>query len=312
MNKNAKIYVAGHRGLVGSAVVRKLSELGYENLLTRSHKELDLCSQSAVEAFFAEQKPEYVVLAAAQVGGILANSTHPADFIYQNLAIQTNVVHAAYGNAVRRLVFLGSSCIYPKLASQPLKEEALLSGPLEPTNDAYAIAKISGVKMCQAYNRQYGTAFVPVMPTNLYGPGDNFGLHTSHVLPALIRKAHEAKNAGAPLVVWGTGTPRREFLHVDDLSTAIAMLLFKPEFNELVNIGTGEDVSIKELARLVCDVVGFGGRLEFDASKPDGTPRKVLDVSRIRALGWKAEISLEDGIAATYKWFLEHQDSLRR
>ena len=312
MNKNAKIYVAGHNGLVGSAVVRKLSALGYKKLLLRTHKELDLTSQSAVDGFFAKQKPEFVVLAAAHVGGILANSSHPAEFIYRNLAIQTNVIDAAYRNAVKRLVFLGSSCIYPKLAPQPLKEEYLLSGPLEPTNDAYAIAKISGVKMCQAYNKQYGTAFVPVMPTNLYGPGDNFGLATSHVLPALIRKAHEAKENDSPLVVWGSGAPRREFLHVDDLSTAIAMLLFKPDFNELVNIGTGEDVSIKELAGLVCKAVGFKGEVKFDASRPDGTPRKVLDVSKIHALGWKAEISLKEGLASTYKWFLEHQDSLRR
>ena len=312
MNKNAKIFVAGHNGLVGSAVVRKLSALGYKNLLLRTHKELDLTHQGAVDAFFAEQKPEFVVLAAAHVGGILANSTHPAEFIYRNLAIQTNVIDAAYRNSVNRLVFLGSSCIYPKLAPQPLREEYLLSGPLEPTNDAYAIAKISGVKMCQAYNKQYGTAFVPVMPTNLYGPGDNFGLATSHVLPALIRKAHEAKENDSPLVVWGSGTPRREFLHVDDLSTAIAMLLFKPDFNELVNIGTGEDVSIKELAEMVCEAVGFKGEVKFDASRPDGTPRKVLDVSKIHALGWKAEISLKDGLADTYKWFLEHPDSSRR
>lgn len=312
MNKNAKIYVAGHTGLVGSAIVRKLAAQGFNNLLLRTHKELDLTRQADVESFFAAEKPQYAVLAAARVGGILANSTHPAEFIYQNLVMETNIIQAAYANAVKRLVFLGSSCIYPKLAPQPLKEEYLLSGPLEPTNDAYALAKISGVKMCLAYNKQYGTAFVPVMPTNLYGPGDNFGLATSHVLPALLRKAHEAKNSAGPLVVWGSGAPLREFLHVDDLASAVSLLLGRADFNELVNIGTGTDISIKDLAQLVCRTVGFTGSLEFDSSKPDGTPRKVLDVSKMRALGWKPEISLEDGIASTYKWFLEHQDGLRK
>lgn len=312
MNKNARIYIAGHTGLVGSAIVRKLTALGYAKLLLRTHKELDLTRQADTEAFFAAEKPEYVVLAAARVGGILANSTHPAEFIYQNLVMETNIIHAAYANAAKRLVFLGSSCIYPKLAPQPLKEEYLLSGPLEPTNDAYALAKISGVKMCLAYNRQYGTAFVPVMPTNLYGPGDNFGLATSHVLPALIRKAHEAKSSGKPLVVWGSGAPLREFLHVDDLASAVALLLERQDFNELVNIGTGADVSIRELAQMVCRAAGFTGGLEFDASKPDGTPRKVLDVSKILALGWKPSIGLEEGIASTYRWFLEHQGAIRK
>jgi len=312
MNKTAKIYVAGAQGLVGSAVARRLKADGYGNLLLRSHKELDLSSQEQVNAFFRGHKPEYVVLAAAKVGGILANSTYPAEFIYENLAIQTNVLHAAWQNGVKRLVFLGSSCIYPKLAPQPIKEEHLLSGPLEATNEAYAVAKISGVKMCLAYNAQYGTSFVPVMPTNLYGPGDNFSLQGSHVLPALIRKAHEAKAAGTPLVVWGSGKPRREFLYVEDLADAVVFLLNKPDFNELVNIGTGEDVTIGELAKLVCETVGYSGEIKFDASKPDGTPRKLLDVSKMKALGWGHKTPLPQGLKQTYKWFLDNLAALRK
>lgn len=313
MSRNARIFVAGHRGLVGSAIVRRLRAAGYSELLVRSSSELDLRNQAAVEHFFATERPELVLLAAAKVGGIHANETFPADFIRDNLQVQTNVIDSAYRHQTRKLVFLGSSCIYPKLAPQPMSEDSLLSGPLEPTNEWYAIAKIAGLKMCQAYARQYGFKAVTLMPTNLYGPGDNFDLQKSHVLPALIRKFHDAKVAGQQAVtVWGTGTPRREFLHVDDLADACVFLMERYDADQPVNIGWGEDISIRELARLVQEVVGHAGELQFDTSKPDGTPRKLLDVSRLNALGWKPKISLREGIGATYRWFLEHQADYRR
>jgi GDP-L-fucose synthase len=313
MNKRSRIYVAGHRGLVGSALVRRLQTEGYSDLLVRATSELDLREQAAVERFFATERPEFVFLAAAKVGGIHANQTLPADFIRDNLQIQTNVIDAAYRHGVRKLVFLGSSCIYPKHAPQPMPEECLLSGPLEPTNESYAIAKIAGVKMCEAYRRQYGFPAISVMPTNLYGPGDNFDLQNSHVLPALIRKVHEAKLANEPTVtIWGSGTPRREFLHVDDMADACVFLMERYEGDQPVNVGWGEDVSIRELAQLVQDVIGHSGQLVFDTSKPDGTPRKLLEVSRLHALGWRAKIELRDGIAATYRWFLQHQGDYRR
>jgi GDP-L-fucose synthase len=312
MNEGSRIFVAGHQGLVGSAIVRRLRELGYTNLLLRTRKELDLCSQAAVEAFFAAERPEYVFLAAAKVGGILANSTYPADFLRDNLLIQSNVIDAAYRHGATKLLFLGSSCIYPKLAPQPLREEYLLTGPLEPTNEWYAIAKIAGHKMCQAYARQYGFRAISLMPTNLYGPGDNFDLQNSHVLPALIRRFHEAKLRGDEVfTVWGTGTPRREFLHVDDLADASVFLMQRYESDELINVGVGEDLAIAELAAMVGRIVGYQGRLEFDTSRPDGTPRKLLDTSKINGLGWSARIPLEAGIAATYRWFLEHQQDRR-
>jgi GDP-L-fucose synthase len=299
--KNAKIFVAGHRGLVGSALVRALKARGYENLLLRTHKELDLEDGPAVREFFTKEKPAYVFDAAAKVGGIYANDTYPGDFIRSNLLIQANVIDGAYRTGVQRMQFLGSSCIYPKMSPQPIKEEYLLTGALEPTNQAYAIAKIAGVEMCRSYNRQYGTRYVSVMPTNLYGPGDNFDLQTSHVLPALVRKFHEAKQASAPTVpVWGSGTPRREFLHVDDLADACVFLMERDDAPELVNVGCGSDLSIGELAELVKDVVGYQGRIEYDSSKPDGTPRKLLDVSRMSALGWHARIPLRDGVADLY------------
>jgi GDP-L-fucose synthase len=307
MNKDAKIYVAGHRGLVGSAILRKLQADGYTNLVYRTSQELDLRDRNQVDKFFEEEKPEYVFLAAAKVGGIVANNEYPADFIHDNLMIQTNVIDAAYRNGVKKLLFLGSTCIYPKFAPQPLKEEYLLTGELEPTNEPYAIAKIAGIKMCQSYNRQYGTKFISVMPTNLYGPNDNFDLHTSHVLPALIRKFHEAKENNAPYVeVWGTGTPRREFLHSDDLADACVFLMKNYEDNEIINIGVGEDISIKELAEKIKEVVGYQGEIKFDTTKPDGTPRKLVDVSKINALGWKASISLDEGLKKVYQWFLEN------
>jgi GDP-L-fucose synthase len=307
MNKDAKIYVAGHRGLVGSAILRKLQADGYTNLVYRTSQELDLRDRNQVDKFFEEEKPEYVFLAAAKVGGIVANNEYPADFIRDNLMIQTNVIDAAYRNGVKKLLFLGSTCIYPKFAPQPLKEEYLLTGELEPTNEPYAIAKIAGIKMCQSYNRQYGTKFISVMPTNLYGPNDNFDLHTSHVLPALIRKFHEAKENNAPYVeVWGTGTPRREFLHSDDLADACVFLMKNYEDNEIINIGVGEDISIKELAEKIKEVVGYQGEIKFDTTKPDGTPRKLVDVSKINALGWKASISLDEGLRKAYQWFLEN------
>ncbi len=307
LHREDAIFVAGHRGLVGSAVVRKLLERGYENLLLRTRSELDLTDQTAVRAFFESERPDHVVLAAAKVGGILANSTFPADFIYQNLAIEVNIIHEAWRAGVKKLLFLGSSCIYPKLAPQPLKEEYLLTSSLEPTNEAYAIAKIAGLKMCECYNRQYGARFISVMPTNLYGPGDNFDLNTSHVLPAMIRKFHEAKTRGEESVtLWGTGTPRREFLHVDDLADACVFLLERYEEAGFLNIGVGEDVTIRELAELVRRIVGFGGTVLWDSTKPDGTPRKLLDVSKLKALGWSASTSLEAGIVNTYGWYLEH------
>jgi GDP-L-fucose synthase len=307
MNKDAKIYVAGHRGLVGSAILRKLQADGYTNLVYKTSQELDLRDKNQVDRFFEEEKPEYVFLAAAKVGGIVANNEYPADFIRDNLMIQTNVIDAAYRNGVKKLLFLGSTCIYPKFAPQPLKEEYLLTGELEPTNEPYAIAKIAGIKMCQSYNRQYGTKYISVMPTNLYGPNDNFDLHTSHVLPALIRKFHEAKENNAPYVeVWGTGTPRREFLYSDDLADACVFLMNNYEGNEIVNVGVGEDISIKELAEKIKSIVGYEGEIIFDTTKPDGTPRKLVDVSKINALGWKASISLDEGLQKAYQWFLDN------
>ena len=300
MEKNAKIYVAGHRGLVGSAIMRALEAAGYTNLITRTHQELDLLDQAAVADFFATEKPEYVFLAAAKVGGILANKTYPADFIYQNLVIETNIVESAHQNDVKKLLFLGSSCIYPKFAEQPIKEEYLLTGALEPTNDAYAIAKIAGIMMCQSYHRQYGSDFISVMPTNLYGENDNFDPETSHVLPALIRRFHEAKENNVPeVVVWGSGTPMREFLYVDDLASACLHLMDTYAEPEIVNIGTGTDVTIKELAETIADVVGYTGKIVWDSTKPDGTPRKLLDVSKLHNLGWHHSIELKEGIEKT-------------
>jgi GDP-L-fucose synthase len=302
LTESAKIYVAGHRGLVGSAIVRHLQKLGCRNLVLPARAELDLRDQAAVSHFFAAEKPEYVFLAAAKVGGILANSTQPAEFLHENLVIETNVIHAAWQNQVQKLLFLGSSCIYPKLAPQPIKEEYLLTGPLEPTNEAYAIAKIAGLKLAEAYRTQYGFNAISLMPTNLYGPGDNFDLQTSHVLPAMIRRFHEAKEGNLPSVLlWGTGTPRREFLHVDDLASACCYAMEKYEGSMPLNVGVGDDITIRELAELVARVVGYSGELQFDATRPDGTPRKLLDVSRIAALGWRAGIRLEDGIASTYE-----------
>ena len=294
--------------MVGSAIVRRLQKDGFVNLLLRGREELDLLDQSAVRRFFETEKPDFVFLAAAKVGGILANNTYRAQFIYENLQIQNNIIHSAYLSGVKKLLFLGSSCIYPKHAPQPMKEEHLLTGPLEPTNEPYAIAKIAGIKMCQAYNDQYGTDFISVMPTNLYGPNDNFDLQTSHVLPALIRKFHEAKLKQAPVVqIWGTGNPKREFLHVDDLVDACLFLMRNYSGNDFVNIGVGQDISIKELALLIKQIVGYTGELTFDTSKPDGTPRKLLDVSRLNKLGWSAKIGLEQGITETYRWFKEQQ-----
>lgn len=304
MEKSSKIYVAGHRGMVGSAVLRKLSALGYNNTVLRTSGELDLRRQGDVDSFFETEKPEIVVLAAAKVGGIRANNMYRAEFLYDNLAIQMNVIDAAYRNGVKKLLFLGSSCIYPKFAPQPLKEEYLLTGALEPTNEPYAIAKIAGIKLCEAYRDQYGCNFISAMPTNLYGPNDNYDPENSHVLPALIRKFHEAVERGSEEVeIWGTGTPMREFLHVDDLAEACVFLLEKYDGREFVNVGTGEDLSIADLARKIADVVGFEGKLTFDDSKPDGTPRKLMDVSKLHALGWKHEIALEDGIRSVYEAF---------
>ncbi|HEY0941072.1 MAG TPA: GDP-L-fucose synthase [Steroidobacter sp.] len=313
MNRSARIFVAGHRGLVGSAIVRRLQAEGCSNLLLRSSAELDLRNQAAVERFFAAERPELVYLAAARVGGIQANDSYPADFIRDNLLIQTNVIDAAYRHSTRKLLFLGSSCIYPKHAPQPMPESCLLTGPLEPTNEWYAVAKIAGVKMCQAYRRQYDFSAICVMPTNMYGPGDNFNLQSSHVLPALLRKFHEAKQRqDEQVVVWGTGTPRREFLHVDDLADACVYLMERYDSAEPLNVGWGEDIAIGELASLVAEIVGFTGSLLFDTSKPDGTPRKLLDVTRLRALGWTPKIPLRQGIAATYEWFVRHQQEQRR
>lgn len=304
MKKNSKIYVAGHRGLVGSAIVRRLQASGYENIITATRQQVDLLDQRAVAKFFDSEKPEYIFLAAAKVGGILANSIAPAEFIYENLMIEANIIHGAWQNDVRKLLFLGSSCIYPQMAPQPIKEEALLTGPLEPTNDAYALAKIAGIKMCQAYNQQYGTRFISVMPTNLYGPNDNFDLNSSHVLPALMRKFYEAKNVGAPFVtIWGTGNPIREFLYVDDLADACVFLMNSYEDGKIVNIGTGIGITIRELADMIQTVVGYQGELRFDTSKPDGTPMKVNDVSYLRSLGWSYKTNLQTGIKLTYDWF---------
>lgn len=306
MNKNSKIFVAGHRGMVGSAIVRRLQAAGYSNVVTRSRSELDLLNQQAVQDFMAAEKPQYLFIAAAKVGGINANNVYRAEFLYQNLVIETNLIHAAHLAGVQQLMFLGSSCIYPKLAPQPLKEEYLLTGPLEPTNEPYAIAKIAGIKLCEAYNHQYGRQYTSAMPTNLYGPNDNYDLNNSHVLPALIRKAHEAKVRGdKELVVWGTGTPLREFLYADDLADACVFLMEKEYDGTLINVGCGYDISIKELAELVVNVVGFEGALAFDTSKPDGTPRKLMDVAQLSSLGWKAKTSLSEGIALAYQDYLK-------
>ncbi|MGQ9688872.1 MAG: GDP-L-fucose synthase [Desulfobaccales bacterium] len=304
MERDAKIYVAGHTGLVGGAILRLLQQKGFLNLIYRTSKQLDLCCQQAVVDFFSQEKPEYVFLAAAKVGGIWANNTYPAEFIYENLMIQTNVIHQAYVTGVKKLLFLGSSCIYPKQCPQPMKEEYLLDGKLEPTNEPYAIAKIAGLKMCQSYNRQYGTKFICAMPTNLYGPGDNFDPLNSHVIPALIHKFHTAKFQGAPeVVLWGSGSPRREFLYVDDLAEACLFLMEHYDSGEIINVGVGRDLTIRELAHLIAHIVGYEGRLRFDPAFPDGTPRKLLDVSRISDMGWRPRISLRDGLAQTYKWF---------
>jgi len=309
MKYDSKIYIAGHRGLVGSAIARNLRNRGFTNIIGRTRIELDLLDQRAVYDFFEAEKPDYVFVAAAKVGGIYANSTYPAEFIYENLVPQANVIHASYTSGVKKLLFLGSSCIYPRLAPQPMKEEYLLDGKLEPTNEPYAIAKIAGIKMCQAYNRQYGTKFISVMPTNLYGPNDNFDLMNAHVLPALIRKFVEAKNNKLEFVeIWGSGSPRREFLHVDDCADACVHLMQTYDDSEIVNIGMGQDVSIKELASLIKATVEFQGELRFDHTKPDGTPRKLLDVSKLQRLGWKAKISLEDGIRSTVEWYVAHRE----
>lgn len=328
MNKNSKIYIAGHRGLVGSALMRNLQGKGFSRLITRTHTELDLTNQAATETFFAHEKPDYVFLAAARVGGILANNTYPAEFIRDNLAIQTNILHAAYQSGVERLMFLGSSCVYPKLAPQPMREDCLLTGPLEPTNRPYALAKIAGIEMCWSYNRQYGTRYLAVMPTNLYGPGDNYNLSNSHVIPALIRKFHEAKARGEQqVVVWGTGSPKREFLYSEDMADACVYLMNLPNDSyyrllgsdetvsgkfepPLVNIGVGEDVTIGELAALIKETVGFGGKIIFDISKQDGPPRKLLDVSRLNAIGWHAPTSLQAGLVKAYADFLNNHTSI--
>lgn len=319
MEKIARIFIAGHGGMVGSALVRNLQNQGYCNLILRNRKELDLCNQTAVEKFFTDEKPDYVFLAAAKVGGIIANDTQPGSFVHDNLLIQTNIIHGAYKNNVKRLLFLGSTCIYPKLAPQPMKEEYLLTGSLEPTNEGYAIAKIAGITMCRSYNRQYGTRFLCAMPNNLYGINDNFDLTNSHVMPALMRKFHEAKAGGeGEVIVWGSGSPLREFMHVDDLADACIFLM---NLNEekygailedntapaLINVGSGQEISIKELALLLKKIVGFNGTITFDRSKPDGTPRKLSDAARLHNLGWQHHINLEEGIIATYQWFLEHQ-----
>lgn len=313
LSTDARVYVAGHRGLVGSALLRRLQAEGFEQLITRDSSELDLTDQDAVRAFFAEEKPEVVLLAAARVGGIQANNSYPADFIRDNLQIQSHVIDASWRAGVRKLLFLGSSCIYPKHAEQPMREDCLLTGPLEPTNEWYAVAKIAGIKMCQAYRRQYGFNAISLMPTNLYGPGDNFHLENGHVLPALIHRFHLAKERGdATVTIWGTGTPRREFLHVDDLADAAMFAMRHYDGDQLVNVGTGVDVTIAELAGMVREVVGYRGELEFDTTKPDGTPRKLLDVSRLGSLGWSAGIGLADGLESTYRWFLQNRDNFRQ
>jgi len=313
MDQGSRIFVAGHTGLVGSAIVRRLQAAGFREIIVRTHGECDFENQGAVLKLFLEEKPDYVFMAAAKVGGILANSSHPVDFIRSNLMVQNNIIDASHYAGVAKLLFLGSSCIYPKFAPQPIKEEYLLTGELEPTNEWYAIAKIAGIKLCQAYRMQHGLRAISLMPTNLYGPGDNFDLNASHVLPALLRKFHEAKLTGArEVVLWGTGEPRREFLHVDDLADACLHLMQHYDSGEIVNVGTGEDLTIRDLAELVKATVGFEGAIVQDPTKPDGTPRKLLDVSRLHALGWKHRIALEDGVRSTYQWFLDHQASLRR
>jgi GDP-L-fucose synthase len=315
MNRDARIFIAGHTGLVGSAVTRKLVSEGYANLITRSYPDIDLVNQGDVESFFSLEKPEYVFLCAAKVGGILANSTYPAEFIYVNLMIAANIIHASHRHGVKKILNLGSSCIYPKMAPQPLREEYLLTGPLEPTNEPYAIAKIAAIKLCRYYNEQYGTDYISVMPTNLYGPEDNFDLETSHVMPALIRRFHEAREQGMPSVtLWGTGKPRREFMHVDDLASALLHLMRGYEartVGEFVNIGTGRDLTIRELAEAIREIVGYQGEIRWDSSKPDGTPQKLLDLGRIEKLGWRAGIGLHDGIRDTYAWYLKNRDHLR-
>ena len=312
LQKDETIFVAGHRGMVGSAIHGKLRADGFSKVIGRTRRELDLLDRAAVRAFFEKERPSIVIDAAAKVGGILANNEQPVEFLLQNLTIQNNLIEAAADFGTRKLLFLGSSCIYPKMAPQPIPESALLTGPLEPTNDAYAIAKIAGIKLCQSYAREYGKNFISGMPTNLYGPHDNYDLHNSHVLPAFIRKVHEAKQAGAKsITVWGSGTPRREFLHTTDLAEACVFLLESYDEPDLVNIGCGEDVTIRELAETVCDVLGFDGALEFDASKPDGTPRKLLDISKIKSLGWSPRISLRDGITDAYRWFCENYNEAR-
>lgn len=312
MKTDSKIFVAGHKGLVGSAIVRALQAQGFTNILVRDRKDVDLENAASTEAFFAAEKPEFVFMAAAKVGGILANDTYPVDFLRSNLLIQANVIESAYRNGCRKFEFLGSSCIYPKFAPQPMKEEHLLTGSLEPTNEWYAIAKIAGIKLCQAYRKQYGFDAISLMPTNMYGPGDNFELQGSHVLPALIRKFHEAKKNGSKeVVMWGTGTPRREFLHVDDLAEACLFLMQTYSDAEIVNVGSGTDVTIRELAEMVRETVGFEGEIVLDTTKPDGTPRKLMDVSRLEKVGWKSKINLREGIATTYQWFLENQGRFR-
>ncbi len=312
MTKSEKIYVAGSGGMVGSAIVRKLKNEGYENILIRSSKELDLRNQAAAKEFIEKERPDYVFMAAAKVGGIQANNTYPAQFIYDNLMIEANLIHAAYETGVKKLLFLGSSCIYPKFAEQPLKEDALLTGLLEPTNEAYAIAKITGIKLCEFYRKQYGCDFISAMPTNLYGINDNFDLNSSHVLPALIRKFHEAKiNGDKEVVIWGTGTPKREFLYVDDLAEACLFLMGNYSEEQHINVGTGEDLSVKELAKLIKKIVGFEGEIINDTSKPDGTPRKVMDVSKLNRLGWKASTGLEEGIRKVYDWFLKNDQTAK-
>lgn len=307
MGNDSRVYVAGHRGLVGSAIVRKLQSEGHRNIVTRTRAELDLLDQRAVHTFFREQKPEFVFVAAARVGGIKANATHQADFLYENLVIATNVIHAAAESGAQKLLFLGSSCIYPRDAAQPMKEEAILTGPLESTNEGYAIAKIAGLKLCQYYQRQHGKRFISAMPANLYGPGDNFDPDQSHVIPGMMRRFHQAAaSRAAEVVVWGSGTPRRELLHVDDLGEALYLLMQVYEEPRFVNVGTGEDCTIAELARIMAEIVGFEGSIVFDRSKPDGTPRKLLDVSRMHALGWRASIPLREGLRATYRWAVEH------
>jgi GDP-L-fucose synthase len=307
MDKSEKIFVAGHRGLVGSALVRRLEAEGFNNLPTRDRSQLDLGNEEAVRKFMLQERPAIVVFAAARVGGIKANNDFPVEFLLDNLRIQNNVIHAAYDAGVRKLLFLGSSCIYPKFAPQPIQEGALLTGPLEPTNEAYAVAKIAGIKLCQAFSCEYGANFISAMPTNLYGPNDNFDLESSHVLAALLRKAHQAKTSKArELVVWGSGKPRREFLHVDDAASACLFLLEKYDSPEIINIGCGEDMSIRELAELICDIVGFDGDLTWDTTKPDGTPRKLLDITKLKNLGWQPSLTLRDGIARTYDWFLKN------